>query len=166
MHADFLDLLERLDESGLEFVIVGGVAARLYGGSRVTHDVDVVPRIDADAWARAIDALWEAGGRPRIPEPRERVRDAGQVARWITEKGMLALSFRSPDGYAEVDLLVGEAGRFDELERRATRVEIAGHVFQVAHIDDLIAMKRRAGRPHDLVDVEELQRIRDRLQEP
>lgn len=165
MPADFLELLEKLSESGLEFVIVGGIAARLYGGARVTHDVDVVPRIDAESWARAVDVLWAAGGRPRIPEPRERVRDAEQVGRWVVEKGMLALSFRSPDGFAEVDLLVGEAGRFAELKRRATRVEIDGYAFWIAHIDDLIAMKRRAGRPHDLLDVEELQRIKNRRQE-
>ena len=67
MTIDFLTLLERLAETGLEFVIVGGVAARLHGSTCVTHDIDVVPAVDPDAWAKAIDALWNAGARPRIP---------------------------------------------------------------------------------------------------
>lgn len=57
MQTDFLELLERLTDSGLEFVIVGGVAARLHASARLTHEVDVVPRLDAAAWARAVDAL-------------------------------------------------------------------------------------------------------------
>lgn len=162
MHADFLKLLESLAESGLEFVIIGGVAARLYGGTRITHDIDVVPRIEPRTWARAIDTLWEAGGRPRIPEPRERVRDVDHIKRWIADKGMLALSFRSPDGSVELDFLVGEADRFTDLRRRASRVELGGHVFWVAHIDDLVAMKRRVGRPQDLLDADELERIKKR----
>jgi hypothetical protein len=114
MAIDFLRLLETLAETGLEFVIVGGVAARLHGSDRVTHDVDVVPVLEAEGWSKAVDAMWAAGARPRIPEPLERVRDVEQIERWIEEKGMIVLSFRSADGFFEVDLLVGEAKRFSE----------------------------------------------------
>lgn len=164
MPVDFLSLLESLADTGLEFVIVGGVAARLYGSSRVTHDIDVVPRIETETWAQAIDALWRAGARPRIPEPLERVRDATIVSRWVVEKGMLALTLRSPDGAIEVDLLVGKSAQFAELDRRATRVELDRRIYRVAHIDDLIEMKLEAGRPQDLLDVEALRAIRKRIE--
>jgi len=162
MAIDFLTLLERLAETGLEFVIVGGVAARLHGSDRVTHDIDVVPALDASRWSKAIDALWDAGARPRIPEPRERVRDVARVEQWIREKGMIALSFRSDDGFFEIDLLVGESKRFADLRARAIEVPVGNHTYLVAHIDDLIAMKRAAGRPQDLLDVETLERIKRR----
>jgi len=164
MDADFLKALQTLTETGLEFVIVGGVAARLYGNPRITSDIDIVPHLEAESWARAIDALWDAGARPRIPEPRERVRDVDQVARWISDKGMLALSFRTPEGLLEIDLLVGEANRFAELRQRATRVGIGKNVFWVAHVDDLIEMKLRAGRPQDLLDAESLREIKKRIE--
>ncbi len=162
MAIDFLELLERLADSGLDFVIVGGLAARLYGSPRITHDVDIVPRLDAGSWANAVDSLWDAGARPRIPERREVVRDVERVGHWVSKKNMLALSFRSPDGAIEVDLLVGEAGRFAELQKRATRVELGSRVFFVADIDDLIEMKTRAGRPQDLLDIETLEEIKAR----
>ena len=160
MAIDFLKLLETLADSKLEFVIVGGVAARLHGSTRLTHDLDVVPRLEAKTWARVVDLLWDAGALPRIPEPRERVRDAEIVNGWIRDKRMLALSFRSPDGFTEVDLLVGETSRFEGLRDRATRVELDGRMYYVASIDDLIAMKKDAGRPQDLLDVETLEAIK------
>ena len=73
---------------------------------------------------------------------------------------MLALNFRTPDGSTEVDLLVSESGQFEDLRRRAIRVTLDHRTFLVASPDDLIAMKQRAGRPQDLLDIDELQDIR------
>lgn len=162
MHSDFLTFIRALAQSGLEFVIVGGVAGALHGGSRLTHDIDIVPDLDSAAWRRAVDVIWTAGGRPRIPESREAIADVANVRGWIRDKGMLALSFRSPDGTVEVDLLVGESHRFAELKRDATIIDLEGVRYLVASLDDLIAMKRRAGRPQDLLDIAELESIRRR----
>ncbi|MGE3579597.1 MAG: hypothetical protein AB7I25_14175, partial [Vicinamibacterales bacterium] len=110
-----------------------------------------------------VDLLWSLGARPRIPESLERIRDVEQVRRWRVEKGMLALTFRTPDGSTEVDLLVGESDGFEGLRERAVAVTLADRTFHVASIDDLIAMKRQAGRPQDLLDVAQLQDIQKRL---
>jgi predicted nucleotidyltransferase len=166
MASNFLELLNQLHDHHVDFVIVGGVAASLHGGSRVTFDLDVVPRLEPDSWRAAVDFLWGLGARPRIPESQERIRDVEHVRRWRQEKGMLALSFRAPDGSTEVDLLVGESDGFEQLRRRAVRVTVDHRTFLVASIEDLIAMKKRAGRPQDLLDISELQAIQERLDEP
>ena len=75
---------------------------------------------------------------------------------------MLALNFRTPDGTTEVDFLVSESDRFGELRERASEVTVEGRTFFVASIDDLIAMKERAGRPQDLLDIAQLRNIRQR----
>ena len=111
----------------------------------------------------AVDLLWSLGARPRIPEPLERIRDAEQVRRWRSEKGMLALNFRVPDGSTEVDLLVSESDTFDALRQRAVKVTVDQRTFLVASIDDLIRMKREAGRSQGLLDIAELQDIQTRL---
>jgi hypothetical protein len=51
---------------------------------------------------------------------------------------------------------------FDRLARNAETFEVAGLQVQVASIEDLIAMKRAAGRPKDLIEVEVLDAIRRR----
>lgn len=162
MASNFLDVLNHLHDQHVEFVIVGGVAAAMHGGSRVTFDLDVVPSMTPESWPAAIDSLWALGARPRILEPLERIRDVEHVRRWQVEKGMLALNMRAPDGSTEVDLLVSESGRFAELRERAVRVAVDDRTFLVASIDDLIAMKQRAGRPQDLLDITELRRIQSR----
>ena len=163
MASTFLDVLNQLHDHHIDFVIVGGVAAALHGGSRVTFDLDVVPSLAEPSWNATIDVLWSLGARPRIPEPLERIRDVEQIRRWQRDKGMLALNFRSPDGSVEVDLLVSESDQFDELRMRAVTVTLDERTFLVASIDDLIAMKRRAGRPQDLLDIAQLQEIQRRI---
>ena len=161
--SNFLDLLNRLRDHHVEFVIVGGVAAALHGGSRVTFDLDVVPSLAEPSWTAAVDVLWSLGARPRIPEPLGRLRDPEQVRQWRRDKGMLALNFRTPDGTVDVDLLVGESDRFDEIRSRAVHVTLNQRTFLVASLDDLIEMKRRAGRPQDLLDIAQLEDIQRRL---
>lgn len=163
MTVSFRDILNRLHDHHVEFVIVGGVAAALHGGSRVTFDLDIVPSLAPASWTAAVDLLWDLGARPRIPESRDRVRDLELVIRWRQEKHMLALNFRTPDGAVEVDLLVGESDRFADLRARAVPLTLAHRTFYVASIDDLIAMKTRAGRPQDLLDIAELRDIQRRI---
>ena len=163
MASTFLDVLSQLHDHHVDFVIVGGVAAALHGGTRVTFDLDVVPSLAASSWHAAIDVLWSLGARPRIPEPLERIRDVEQIRRWQRDKGMLALNFRTPDGSVEVDLLVSESDQFDQLRTRAVAVTLDERTFLVASIDDLIAMKSRAGRPQDLLDIAQLQEIQRRI---
>jgi predicted nucleotidyltransferase len=162
MASNFLEILNQLHDHRVDFIIVGGVAAALHGGSRVTFDLDVVPRLESDSWQAAVNFLWSVGARPRIPESLDRIRDVQQVRRWREEKGMLALNFRSPDGTTEVDLLVSESDAFDALKSRAVAIDVEGRTFLVASIDDLIAMKQRAGRPQDLLDVAQLRDIQAR----
>ena len=155
MASGFLEILNQLHDRHVDFVIVGGVAASL--------DLGVVPSLAPDSWQAVVDLLWALGARPRIPEPVERIRDVEQVRRWRRDKGMLALNFHTPDGSTEVDLLVGESDAFEDLRRRAVMVTVEQRTYFVASIDDLIAMKERAGRPQDLLDIAELRSIQKRL---
>jgi hypothetical protein len=163
MASNFLDILNQLHDHHVDFVIVGGVAAALHGGSRVTFDLDVVPSLAPDSWMAVVDLLWSLGARPRIPEPLDKVRSVDQVLEWQREKSMLALNFRTPDGSTEVDLLVSQSHQFEGLRQRSAKVTIGNRTFFVASIDDLIAMKEQAGRPQDLLDIAQLQDIKKRI---
>lgn len=160
-----IEVLHTLTQNGVEFIIVGGVAARLHGSTRLTQDLDIVPRLEAAHWRHLIRVLTEMNTQPRIPEPLEKISDLAQVRQWQTEKNLLAVAFRSPRADIEIDLLISESDRFDELLSRASTVEYDAQIYHVASIDDLIEMKVRAGRPHDLTDAAVLQAIKNHREE-
>ena len=64
-----------------------------------------------------------------------------------------------------IDLLATPAGTtgFEDLARTADAFELFGQRVLVASLDDLIRMKRAAGRTKDLLAVEELGALRDEL---
>ena len=45
----FLEVLQALSQENIDFIIVGGVAARLHGSTRLTQDLDIVPRLEEDS---------------------------------------------------------------------------------------------------------------------
>ena len=51
MQSGFIEILNALHDRRVDFVIVGGVAAVLHGGSRVTFDLDVVPSLRLISWS-------------------------------------------------------------------------------------------------------------------
>src|SRR4051794_18577016 len=55
----FLSLIPRLRDAGVEFVIIGGVAAITHGSSRITFDLDVVSPMNLDNLKKLVGALQD-----------------------------------------------------------------------------------------------------------
>ena len=90
----FLEVLQTLSQEGIDFIIVGGVAARLHGSTRLTQDLDIVPRLETESWKKLIDVISQLNTHPRIPESLERIADVNNIRKWMVEKNMLAVSKR------------------------------------------------------------------------
>lgn len=158
---NMFDLLKMLDEAKVEFVLVGGLAVALRGYQRVTMDVDVVLAMDAGNLQRFFSAAKASGLRPAIPVEIESLANPELIEQWYREKGMLAFSLRGVQTMATViDILVKPVVPFADLRRAATMVEVGPISIPVASIDHLIEMKTGTGRSKDLIDIEELQKIR------
>ena len=151
-------LLERLVAGDVEFVVIGGLAAVVHGSATVTRDLDVVYAADPANLDRLGEALVALGARLRGVTD-----DVPFVPDGRTLRRTRVLTLDTLDG--RLDLLAQPDGSppYERLRERALRVDLAGIEVQVASLDDLIAMKKAAGRPKDLVAVEELEAIQ-RLQ--
>jgi predicted nucleotidyltransferase len=150
-------LLQRLTEHGVDFVVIGGVAVILQASPRFTKDLDICYALQQENLDRLGEVLVEVGAKLRdIDEDLPFVPD-GRALRHTQ-----ILTLVTPDG--GLDLLVEPKGSpaYPALRRRADEVDIDGIGVRVASIDDLIAMKRAAGRPQDLVDLESLELARRR----
>lgn len=144
-------LIEVLARHGVDYVVIGGVATQVHGHRRTTMDLDLTPDPDPENLARLGAALAELEARPveaafesaeiSAADP-ERLAVAAIVPPLLTRHGQLHI-LKEPKG--------GRA--FDELQEAALVVELNGVEVAIVSLDDLIRMKRAAGRPRDLDDI-------------
>lgn len=159
---DLLRVFRALESAGSRYLVVGGVAVVLHGYPRFTADLDLVLALEQDNARRSLAALEGLGFRPRAPVPMLAFADAPTREAWVVDKGLLVFSLWNPDmPLTEVDLFVREPFPFEAAFARAIRIELDGSVVFVASIDDLIELKRAAGRPKDLEDIRALQTLKD-----
>jgi len=159
----FEPVLAALDAHGVRAVIVGGVATVLHGHARLTADLDLVVDLRADQPSRAIQALTELGLVPMLPVDATDFADPVTRDLWVRTRNLKVFSLYDPaDPLRQVDLFAEDPMPFDELWGRAVEMSLATVSVRVAAIDDLIAMKRSAGRPQDLADIEALEFIKRR----
>ena len=152
------DVIRLLGRHEVRYVLIGGLAAITHGSSLVTVDVDICHATDRPNLERLVTALREIHAYLRAVEPGLPFRlDAKTL-----ERGD---SFTLTTDLGALDLLGTPAGTggFDDLARTADRLELFEHDVLVASVDDLIRMKRAAGRPKDLRAVEELAALRDEI---
>jgi len=163
----FERLFAKLNETGERYVVVGGVAAVMHGHVRLTADVDLVVDLAPGSARRIVDALTELGLSPSAPVKAADFADPSIRESWVTEKKMMVFSMvdRTNPMHA-VDLFARHPVDFDALWSRADVIDLHGIGVRIASITDLIDMKRNAGRPLDLDDVNHLERIRARRRDP
>lgn len=147
----------------VEYVLIGAMAAVVQGaGIPATADVDIAPASNEGNRGRLAAALREMGGRLRVggnEDPIPITLDAR------TFKGMSVMTFETDFG--PFDVLFDPAGAppYSELFARGTTMSLSGVNVRVAAVEDVIAMKRAAGRrkdaPHIIMLLEYLRRARD-----
>lgn len=160
-------IFKSFEDHGVRYLIVGGLAVALHGYSRATSDIDLVIQLAPDNIRSTFLALGKLGFRPTVPVTELQFADRAIRERLAVEKGMQVLNLHSPSHpETTVDLFVAEPFDFDaEYDLAYIQELIPGVPLRVARLDLLLDMKRRAGRPLDLVDIEELGRIRKALDE-
>ena len=150
-------LLERLVARGVDFVVIGGFAVIVHGHVRLTRDVDIACATDPGNLEALGSLLVELGATlagvgsepPFSPDP-QTLRRAEPLT-LDTALGRLDVHSRPPG-----------APPYEALRRNAARYRLDGFFVLVASIEDLLSMKRAAGRATDAADVEALEAIRER----
>lgn len=162
MTRDSIEQIARaLNEAGVPYLIVGGLAVIVHGYGRHTRDVDIVVRLRPDAIKGAFSALAGLGYRPLVPVTADQFADSAQRERWVAEKGMMVLNLQS-DRYPRtpIDLFVKEPFDFQAEYDSAYVEEIApGVPLRVLRVEALIRLKEQARRPQDLADIAELRKL-------
>jgi hypothetical protein len=154
------EILRRLVDADVKFVLVGGLAAQAHGSTSLTNDLDICYSLDPDNLRALADVLADV-----IAIRRGLPADAPKMppldARTLRISSLFTLSTR----FGDFDLLANPDPGFDydSLVAAAIPAASAGVRVAVAGLDDLMAMKRAAGRPKDRVELEILGALREEL---
>jgi hypothetical protein len=158
----YVPVFEALNEMQVRYVVVGGLATVLHGYARLTADIDLMVDLEPEEVRKSIDALAGYGMVPRLPVDPYGFADPDIRRHWIEEKNMRVFSMWKPDEpLLSVDLFVEDPIEFHLVWSRAEVVALGPVSVRIASIPDLIALKRLANRPQDVIDIEKLTEIQN-----
>jgi len=167
---DLPRLIEVLNRCGVDYLLVGGVAATAYGARRETEDADCVVRRERANLNRLAAALRELDARLRVARLSDEEAKQLKVhidgvmlensgnSTWTTDAGPFDL-------LADLRDFDGGSVPYEELITRSTVLQGEGFMVHVASLDDVIAAKTFANREKDresLPELLEIQRLRHR----
>ena len=140
---DFIQLFERLR---IRYAVMGGIAVRVYGIPRPTHDVDFTLAIHRDKLPDLYEAVRELGYT--VPE-----EFAGG---WVDEvAGMPLIKFRLylQGRGVDIDVFLAESPFQEQLLARRRRQQIDELPAWFVSPEDLVLLKLLARRPRDIADI-------------
>ncbi len=146
-----------LQRHEVDFVIIGGIAGQLWGSPTITQDLDICYAREKTNLEHLAAALRELNAKLRgVKEDVPFQLDARTLFNGD--------SFTFTTDFGALDCLATPSGTsgYNDLKQAAETMPVGGGLkVRVCSIDDLIRMKRAAGRTKDLRAVEELGALRD-----
>ncbi|MGB7685941.1 MAG: nucleotidyl transferase AbiEii/AbiGii toxin family protein [Solirubrobacterales bacterium] len=140
-------ILHDLNEAGIRYVLIGGIALIRHGVVRATRDIDAVfdPDPENVDRIRALIVRWEATRPDGSPVPTEGI------------SGDRSIHLATPHG--DLDLVAEKlaSAKFDQLAARAEIRKVDGIEAPICSLADLVIMKRAVGRERDLADLADLE---------
>ncbi|HEB94181.1 MAG TPA: hypothetical protein ENI94_12110 [Gammaproteobacteria bacterium] len=160
-------IFRALNEAGVRYLVVGGLAVNVHGYQRLTNDLDLVIQLGRDNILAAFQALSSLGYQASVPVTPEQFASAENRQKWQVEKNMQVLclvSNQHPE--TPLDIFITEPFDFDREYEAALRGGIAkGLEVRFVTIPTLIAMKEFADRERDRDDIQHLRWILEEQKE-
>ncbi len=150
-------LLCALQDAGVRFAVIGGVAAVAHGASTPTQDLDVAAAMEPENVRRLLAALKPFRPRHVLRPDLGVITDEADV---LSRYRMLLID--TDLGRIDVLASVEPIGSLDALETVEMEL-VAGRRFEVISLDQLIEVKASLSRPKDRTVETELRAIRDLL---
>lgn len=149
---ELLELFTAFHERGLRYMLVGGFATNLYGYQRTTGDIDIWIE-DTLANRKALRQALADISLGDLPE----IETVPFIAGYTTislDSGFTLDIMSEIKGFA--------AGDFEACYQMAATHSVHDIPVSFLHLNHLIQAKQASGKPKDLIDIEELERIRNR----
>jgi hypothetical protein len=153
----FLRILTLLEGHGVEYVVVGGVAAVLQGAPVTTFDIDALVKVDAANADRLLAALDALEARYREHGALHPTRDD------LLAGGHLLLMTNS--GPLDILGFIGNGKRYEDFVGAMATIAVGDLSIRVLELEALIEEKRALGRDKDSAVVRLLEAVLRRRRE-
>lgn len=154
------DILRAFQREKVKYVLVGGIAVNLLGALRSTADMDILVEMSDDNLTKVVTILKNSGYHVKQPVDPIGIADKTTREIWIKKKHMKAFNFYKEGELKEVDIIIDTPVHFEDARKDILWVKSDDIRIPVISIDNLIKMKKGAGRSIDKLDIEELNRIK------
>jgi len=153
---EFLNLIERLVNNGVDFVIVGGIASVVHGCTYVTQDVDICCDFSPANLLALQKAISDLEPVHRMTASRKKLE--------LTEEtcsDFKNLYLDTEQGQLDCLSVIDGLGDFGQVKRESQLVEVEGSKIHVLTLDALIRAKKAMNRPRDKETVSQLEAIKE-----
>jgi len=176
-------LIAVLEAHRVRYVIIGSVAAQLYGVDAQPGDFDITPALDQKNLARLagvlgeVDAIllqtdevgqWElqSDGERKWVSRKATQEDLKKRVEWYPDPAdVTTFDHLLHTRYGNFDVVPDLSGGYDLLMKRAKKTEVHGFEVWVAHVDELLAALTVPRRAKDVPRVRKLREIQRSLVE-
>jgi predicted nucleotidyltransferase len=155
------DLLQRLIDSKINFVLIGGYAGVVHGSTMVTRDLDICALITPEQIEKLRACLKEFHPTHRMTPKRLSFLDFPEDT-----KNVKNIYLETDLGVLDVISEVTGVGDFSRLSSQAIEIALYGRKCKVISVEDLIQAKEAMGRDKDKAVVKELIAIQQRIKKP
>jgi hypothetical protein len=155
--SDLNQLIQRLCDADIEFVIVGGFAAMLHGSSLVTRDLDVCVVLTAENVQKLRHAFQDLHPAHRLTSQKLSFLDNPDPGVEVHN-----LYLRTDLGPIDVLSSIRGVGDFERISKESVEIELFGRSCRIISLDDLIRAKEAMGREKDFLAAKELRAVREK----
>lgn len=156
----FESIFRELEERGVKYLVIGGIAVNFHGYDRVTGDLDILVGFEKENLEKFVAAIKSLRWRPRLPVSLEAFAQPKNRESWKKQKGMKVFSIYNPKNEVEhIDVMTENYIDFKQAYQNKKLIFARGIQIPLASIPDLIQLKKIAGRDRDKVDIMALEKI-------
>ncbi|MGB9735474.1 MAG: nucleotidyl transferase AbiEii/AbiGii toxin family protein, partial [bacterium] len=152
----------KLNEEGIKYIVVGGIAVNLHGIPRMTYDIDLLVDLEESNLKKFIRLLKEWGFKPKVPVDIMDFVQKPKRDEWIKKKHMKAFNLINPAwAISEIDIIIDAPVDYVNAAKHVIYIKTGNVEIPTISIPDLIKMKEKTGRQQDRADIKYLRKLKN-----
>lgn len=156
------EMLLKLCDMKVDFIVCGGVALVIQGGERMTLDLDLSVDMHHKNIKRFSNTMSVLGLEPRVPVPAEALLDPEAIDTMIKKKRALVFTFIDTENpFRQINIFLTDEHSFKYLSTDIDSIPMDGRIIKTLTRRRLLAMKEAISPPRDkdLLDIKILRQL-------